>query len=142
MGDLRDLAKSMVLTAKAVESNSHVCVKEVSKVVGTTVVYSTPVDTSRARMNWQGSVDTPKEGVLLPSPSQPASPSDGPRVAIESINHAADAYNGQTGGVWIANNLDYIQALNDGWSEQAPANFVALAVQAGVNAVSKVKLLP
>lgn len=142
MGDLRALAKSMTLTAQAVEKNSVAAVKEVTRAVGTVVIYATPIDTSRARSNWQGSVDIPKEGVLFPAPAAPSDPSEGPRVALESVDRAANDYSGQRGGTWIVNNLDYIQALNDGWSSQAPANFVAMSVQAGANAVSKIKLLP
>lgn len=141
MSSFRDAAKSMRLTAEAVATNATQAVKEVSSTVGFSVVYATPVDTSRARMNWQGSVDVPKEGVLLPAPLQPSNPSEGLQVALESIRGAAASYNGQKSGVWIVNNLDYIQALNNGSSSQAPANFVALSVQAGAEAVKKIKVL-
>lgn len=142
MATLREFANSMTRTAKTVGVNAIVAVKEVSKAVGVTVVYATPVDTSRARMNWQGSVNLPKAGVLSPAPAIPGSSSEGPRTAIKSINEATGAYNGQQGGVWITNNLNYIQSLNNGSSSQAPANFVEQSVLVGVNSISKVKLLP
>ncbi|WP_204863318.1 hypothetical protein, partial [Pseudoflavonifractor phocaeensis] len=78
------------------------------------IVNATPIDTSRARMNWQGSVGAPKSGVLSQYPSQPSSTEEGARVAIQSITSATGAYSGQQGGIWIVNNLDYIGKLNDG----------------------------
>lgn len=142
MASLNDLAMRMRRTAQAVGVNSQLAVKHVAKAVGTTVVYATPIDTSRARMNWQASVGTPKTGVLLPYPSQPASTADGVRVALASVESAIGEYSGQAGGFWIVNNLEYIGALNDGWSGQAPADFVAQSVLAGVRSLSTVKLLP
>lgn len=142
MTSLTAFAASMRQRANAVGVNSQQAVKQVAKAAGTTVVYATPIDTSRARMNWQSSVDSPVNGVLLPYPSQPASPSDGVRVALASLESAIGAYSSQRGGIWIVNNLDYIGALNDGWSTQAPADFVAQSVLAGVRSLATVRLLP
>lgn len=132
----------MTRTAQAVAQNAPQAVKQVAEAVGHAVVYGTPVDTSRARMNWQSSVGTPLTGVLLPFPAAPSTPGEGPRVALASLSAATGAYSSQQGGIWIVNNLDYIGALNDGWSSQAPADFVAQAVLAGVRAVQNVRLLP
>lgn len=142
MADLNTFSRNMRMIVQAIEINSITAVREVAKAVGTTVVYATPVDTSRARLNWQGSVALPKAGVLLAAPLQPPSSNYGRNIALSSINQATIAYNGQKGGIWITNNLDYIQDLNNGSSRQAPANFVAMAVLTGINAVSKVRLLP
>lgn len=142
MADLRDLATSLRVTAKAVGTGAIAAVKEVSEKVGVVVVYATPVDTSRARMNWQGSVGFPVDGVLKPYPDQPSSPNDGPRVAIESIRAATSEYTGQPEGVFITNNLDYINDLNNGSSGQAPANFVEQAILTAVEASNSVKILP
>lgn len=141
MGSFRDAAKSLRITAQAVDASATQLVKKVTEVVGYSVVYATPVDTSRARMNWQGSVGSPKEGVLLEAPLQPSDPSQGPQVALESIRGAAADYSGQNGGVWIVNNLSYIMVLNNGSSSQAPADFVALSVQSGVETIRKHKLI-
>ncbi len=142
MSDLRDLAKSMRRTAIAVGINSVEAVKSISKNVGVTVVYATPVDTSRARSNWQASITQPITGVLFQYPAKPSEPTIGPRTAIESINKAVSEYTGQPKGIFIVNNLDYIQKLNDGSSDQAPANFVAKSVIAAAQSTKNVKLLP
>lgn len=142
MANLNDLANRMGILAQAVANGGVRAVKEVTEKVGVTVVYATPVDTSRARLNWQGTVGAPAEGVLKPYPLRPSSPGDGPRTAIASIKAAASDYTGQREGVFITNNLDYIDDLNNGSSSQAPANFVEQAVMVGVRAVSNVRILP
>lgn len=142
MSDLYDLAKSMKLTAKAVSQNAIEVVKSVSQNVGVTVIYATPIDTSRARMNWQGTVNSPATEVLSPYPAKPSDPSVGSNVAIASIRKAVSDYSGQPAGIFITNNLDYIQKLNNGSSEQAPANFVAKATIIAVKSTKNVKLLP
>lgn len=141
MASLHDLARRMTLHAKAVQVNSQAAVRHVAKAAGTAVVYGTPIDTSRARMNWQTTVGSPAVGVLAAYPSQPGSPQEGTRAALASIDQATIAYAGQEGGIWITNNLDYIQALNNGSSAQAPADFVAQAVLAGARSLSTVRLL-
>ncbi len=142
MADLNNLAKSMNFIAETVAKRAVEVVKDVANKVGPTVVYATPVDTSRARMNWQGSVANPSTKVLAAYPDAPASPAEGPAIAIASIRAATGSYTGQKGGIWIVNNLSYIQKLNDGSSGQAPANFVAQAVLAGIQSVQTAKLLP
>lgn len=142
MANLHDLARRLTLYAKAVEVNSQAAVRHVAKAAGTAIVYGTPIDTSRARMNWQTTVGSPAVGVLLPYPSRPGSPQDGTRTALASLEAATISYAGQAGGIWITNNLNYILKLNDGSSAQAPADFVAQAVLAGVRSLSTVRLLP
>lgn len=141
MANLHDLARRMRLHAQAVGTNSQDAVRKVAKAAGTAVVYGTPIDTSRARMNWQTTIGQPAVGVLSPYPSQPGSPSEGTQAALSSLSAATIEYAGQEGGIWITNNLDYILKLNNGSSAQAPADFVAQAVLAGVRSVSTVRLL-
>lgn len=142
MGDLRSLAKAMRLTAEAVDNNAIAAVKSITEAIAVTLVYATPIDTSRARLNWQGTVGAPATTILSPYPEVPSSPNVGTSTAIASINEAAASYTGQPEGVFITNNVPYIQSLNDGSSSQAPANFVAMSVIAGINSAQNVKLLP
>jgi len=142
MANLSDLANRMRATAQEVDVGRVRVVKEVYEKVGSTVVYGTPVDTSRARLNWQGTVGAPAQGVLKPYPSQPSSPGEGATVAMASIRSAASRYTGQQEGLFITNNLDYIDDLNNGSSSQAPANFVEQAIMVGVRAVTNKKILP
>jgi hypothetical protein len=105
------------------------------------VVTSTPVDTGRARSNWRAGVGANPGGVV-----PAASPGVGGSTAAESASQAIDDATAVIGGadgdiIYISNNLPYIQALNDGSSAQAPAGFVELAVQAGQEAVKRIKAL-
>ena len=87
------------------------------------VVLATPVDTGRARGNWQVSISKP----------------------IESQNSVNDLSGGSTisKGVaktlaqkkvkypifWVVNNLPYIEELNKGSSKQAPVKFVETVIK-------------
>ena len=92
------------------------------------VVIATPVDTGQARGNWRVSVGTIDKSVdeTLTDKSGNGAISQGIRTI-------------QAGGglgkiVHVSNALNYIERLNDGWSMQAPKNFVQIAFN---NVVSK-----
>ena len=82
----------------------------------------TPIDSGWARGNW------------IPSPDAPV------EEAVGTEGDAASAQAAQQEGIakvaghqgpspaYVANNVPYIQRLNDGWSKQAPAGFVEAAV--------------
>lgn len=80
---------------------------------------STPIDTGWARSNWQMAVGTPATGVVG-SPGSPGSP---PLVTSYRLGQ---------GPINITNNVPYIQVLNDGHSQQAPAGFVEAAIDRAV----------
>lgn len=78
------------------------------------LVQKTPVDTGRARGNWQTTIHAPAAGQT------------GPRMA--------GAVEGEANGVlstlppyevvYLTNNVPYIERLDDGWSVQAPDGMV------------------
>lgn len=76
------------------------------------LIASTPRDTGRASSNWFPSVGTPSKEVTEGITPQPFNINPAPGEKI-----------------WIANNLPYINKLNDGSSTQAPTNFVELEVE-------------
>lgn len=87
-----------------------------------TVVLATPVDTGRARMNWIATIDVPAEEPV------PINPGGVERSLAESRAVIA-TYNGEVNrAIWLTNSLPYIQRLNAGSSQQAPAGFVEKAV--------------
>ena len=95
------------------------------------VVLGTPVDTGRARGNWQTTLGTPATGdVERLDPSGSATIGEG----SSTINGAPEFP-----VIHIANNLPYIGALNYGkpegvqHSKQAPLMFVELAAQGVMN---------
>ncbi len=96
------------------------------------VVLKTPVDTGRARANWQASIDTPATGTIsfdgdAGSNTQTPAPSASSAAAI---GKALGAVNKATGRVfWLVNNLPYISRLEYGaWSKQAPHGMVRITI--------------
>lgn len=98
------------------------------------VVAKTPVDTGRARLNWQLTIATPAQGSLLgadvfkvPAPAAPISAESSTAFANGS---AAISGLQPFAIVWLSNNLPYIQRLEDGWSKkQAPGGMLGLTIQ-------------
>ena len=91
-----------------------------------TVVVATPVDTGQARGNWRVSV-----GVLDKKTDQTQD-----RSGQGSISKGIATI--QSGGgigkiVYLSNSLNYIKKLNDGWSMQAPKNFMQISFMNVVN---------
>ena len=91
------------------------------------VVVQTPIDTSAARQNWRVGVDS--VNTLVDENETDGSGQGAIRKGIATI---------QAGGgigkiVYISNSLRYIERLNNGWSMQAPKNFVELSFQSVVN---------
>ena len=117
-----------------VETNANLLKRKVAVKVDNTIVFATPVDTGRARSNWQVDINSPAQGVVESLGDSAAQRS----IAIAK-SKIEEANPGDT--IHITNNLSYIGALNDGWSAQAPANFVEEAVHDGVGAMRGVEIL-
>lgn len=91
------------------------------------LVESTPVDTGWARANWVPNVGAPGDsstaGQGEPGGAQAAQQAGVARVATYRLSQ---------GQVHVTNNVPYIEALNAGHSQQAPAGFVEAAVERGI----------
>jgi len=112
-----------------VERNAPKLLRATALAIDSAVVTATPVDTGRARSNWQVSIGSPILSVRE-SYSQGAAAG---QFAMAQARAVIEGYkSGQT--IFINNNLPYIGRLNDGWSAQAPAGFIRFAVLVGVNA--------
>lgn len=86
--------------------------------IGGRIIKRTPVDTGRARGNWNFSLDRPDTSV---NPSR----KDKARVLRKSDLPDIDGRH----TIFIINNLDYIVSLEKGSSTQAPKGMVAASVQ-------------
>lgn len=84
------------------------------------IVLRTPVDTGRARGNWQVTIDVPAEGVM--------DEVDGGGMATVSKGTGALGGLGPYRVVWLTNNVPYIGELEKGSSTQAPTGMVALTI--------------
>ena len=96
------------------------------------IVLKTPVDTGRARANWQATIDTPASGTIefnADAGSGAAAPSQS-AASVRAINNGQAAVKNATGKIfYITNNLPYISRLEfDGWSKQSPRGMVRLTI--------------
>ncbi len=114
--------------------------------VDQTIVLATPVDTGRARSNWLVTTDAPSDQMI--SPYAPLAPGKDPFKIGEGQNANAAMDQGKQviaqvlpgQSVCVTNNLPYIGRLNEGYSAQAPANFVEAAIDAGLKAVAGARI--
>lgn len=104
---------------RKVDENHDKLVRATAMAAMRALVMETPVDTGRAKNNWNADINA-----VDASTTEEANPNaDG----TGKINEALDNYkSGDT--VFISNNLPYIVRLNEGHSKQAPAGFVEAAV--------------
>tara|TARA_R110000764_G_scaffold60499_5_gene129858 strand:+ start:732 stop:1127 length:396 start_codon:yes stop_codon:yes gene_type:complete len=79
------------------------------------IVKSTPVKTGRARGNWQTSVDSPKAGEI------DRDDRGGTSAITEVVSETPPGMGQET---FLTNNLPYIDSLENGSSQQAPAGMV------------------
>lgn len=86
-------------------------------------VDKTPVDTGRARANWNVSVARPN-----PGNDEALTSVDQPRVTAQNTANA-EGWNAMTGTpAFLANGLPYIESLEDGSSAQAPQGMVKVTI--------------
>jgi hypothetical protein len=107
-------------------------VRKVALELFTRIIYKTPVDTGRARANWQVSIGTPAAGTVE------IDDKSGNATVSKATAKSAGFKAGDT--IYLANNLPYIRKLEEGgygdgpktvggFSRQAPAGMVTLTVQ-------------
>jgi len=96
------------------------------------IVLNTPVDSGRARANWQCSLNAPTSGEIAFS-ADTGSGITAPKVSAGStyaIDVGGIVASKASGNIfWISNNLPYIYRLEfEQWSKQAPSGMVRLAI--------------
>ena len=87
------------------------------------VTFKTPVDTGRARANWQVEVDQIPSGVVDKTDKGGSSTLNNGAAAIGTLKP------GDFKVVFIANNLPYIVPLENGSSQQAPQGMLAVSIE-------------
>jgi hypothetical protein len=129
------LAASLRGKALRLGQNVEKQVQQAAVTVLETVVRTTPVDTGKARRNWSVAINKgrpPSTELETTDPSGESTIAEGALKILTTKRQPGEV-------VWISNAAPYIERLNEGWSAQAPAGFVELAVQAGVASVRRGK---
>lgn len=96
----------------------NVSMRKIAIEVFRRIILGTPVRSGRARGNWQASISSPKLTSIdaLDKTGQ---------VTISRMRSEVASWNPEDElPAFITNNLPYIKRLNEGWSKQAPANFI------------------
>lgn len=132
MASLRGFARRIRARGRQVDTNVSRGVRATAVAVNQTLISSTPVDTGRARANWQVGVGSPLFSELPDT--------DPSGAATTARNNAAIATSPPREDIFISNNLPYIGRLNEGSSAQAPAGFVERAVQVAVAAIRRTRI--
>ncbi len=137
--DLHQFNARMKALGKTVADNSDRLVRKCALAIDGAVILATPVDTGRARANWQVSLNEPISATRDPYAPGQAGSTGGPnaQAAIAQGQTVIQQYTFERAqaGLFITNNLPYIGRLNNGHSAQAPAGFVEKGIMVGVRAV-------
>lgn len=106
--------------AKKAGKNADLVVRKVGIDMTSRIVIRTPVDTGRARANWNTTIGSANYAVS----------ESFDKAGASTIAKAAARLSGFRCGpsIWISNGLPYIGELEKGSSKQAPAGMVAITV--------------
>lgn len=109
---------------KQVRVDSDKMAKRVGLKILRILTIVSPVDTGRFKANWRVGIASPE--------TRPTGKRDkgGGNTFNEGATKIKQAKRGTT--LFISNNLPYARRLNEGWSQQAPANFVEQAIKKSV----------
>lgn len=110
---------------KAIRNDLSKVMRDVMLLAADNVVNSTPVKSGHAGSNWVLSVRAPHQGI---EGSPKAVSWEAQKAGIRKIENYDIGRDGPR--IYLRNNVLYVQFLDKGWSQQAPANFVALAIMA------------
>lgn len=107
--------------ANKVQGREDLFIKKISMEILRKLIRRTPVDTGRARANWNVEFNAPD-----PSVTESLDPSGSSTIA-RGVSLLTGAKAG--GKIYITNNLVYIVPLEEGSSKQAPQGMVAVTLR-------------
>lgn len=137
-----NLTRRLNQIANNVDRNSDTLVRRVALSVDSVVVVATPVDTGRARSNWQVEIGSMPTSTIEPYSPGTAGSTAGANSQAAIDQAAAKIALHRTGQeIHVTNNLDYIGDLNSGKSPQAPPSYVQEAIAIGVSRIRGASLL-
>lgn len=122
--------------AKLLELRVNIVLQRLALDMMGRIILRTPVDTGRARSSWDLSIGTPSEWVpperegkgkkIVAGQTFTMSDNAGSSVDSKAFATAKDIT--ATQPVFIVSNLDYIEALENGHSKQAPVGMVVISL--------------
>lgn len=138
MASLRAFGSKMIRGADALPARMSRLKRRFALAIDRRLIFNTPVDRGIARSNWIVSIGAPVEFSRLAF-------APGFQLGVNESANATAAFNDALAvlsrnipdgvPVFIVNNVSYIGVLNNGSSQQAPANFVQISIMGGISAV-------
>lgn len=105
------------------------------------LVELTPVDTGKARSNWLIGRGKPRTAVIKAHfPGKNLGRGEAANRNMAILRGALKIRFGRTRPIFISNNVDYLEFLNDGSSAQAPAGFIEMAIAEARRTVRRTKI--
>lgn len=142
MANLNEFTKRIKIIAEGIESNTNKTTRQVALVADRELVLATPVDTGRARSNWFVNLNSPATKQIDPyDPGENGSTAGTNAQAAIDQAKAVIATRKIGQDIYISNNLPYIERLNEGYSKQAPKQFVESAVQRATKVVKNTRVV-
>lgn len=139
MASPEQFSRNMGRVGNNVAVNADRLVRRVAVAAVQVIIVATPVLSGRARSNWLASTDVTRDDQVEPL----AEGAGATQPAINAATAIISTYDGDVNrDVRLANNVPYIEPLNNGSSAQAPAGFVRLGLQTAADAVDGARLLP
>jgi hypothetical protein len=131
VGPLRQSGFALDLRAfvQRFNANADLVARKAAIDIFASIVKRTPVDTGRARANWQVGIGT--------APSGEVTQRDKTGEATVSAGNQKLGTFKCGPSIWFANNLPYAVPLEYGWSKQAPGGMVRLAAAEFQQAIDK-----
>lgn len=132
-----EFMRSFDASAKVAKQDYHQALRGVALQMFGSIVLRTPVDTGRARGNWQIEFNKTPTGEVGTAESWTQKGSEGVQAPTESRTSIAVTNEAQNrigygdkefNSIVMANNLPYINRLETGWSDQAPAGMVRITL--------------
>jgi hypothetical protein len=127
-------ARRMAIRAKQVTHGSERVVKQAAIAADTALVTSTPLDTGRAKGNWNASIGNPDT-----STTETTDPSGQATMARNETE--INAWRLGRGEIFLANGLPYIVSLDEGSSSQAAQGMTQDAIAAARRIIQGAKVL-
>jgi len=139
---LGELDKKMKRLALCIQKNANRKVAAMAIGIISQESQETPVDTGRARANWQASVGFPVFDSIEAQPPGAGGSTAGANQAFAEAEAAARIrdFKPSDQSIFITHNLDYILPLNEGHSAQNEPGWIERAIKDGIALSKNIKL--
>ena len=117
--------------AQKIQVNLGTVVRRAAAQLYSDIVKRWPVDTGYSRRNWQVSADPPPTDVIGTQPKKVAGKPSGvmePLYSPAGAETQIPSMPKDTMQIWLVNNVNYAEALENGWSKQAPYGAARIAI--------------